>query len=256
MLHIPTMLLGIFLIFLGFFLLIILPFATTLKHRKHGRILPPGPRPLPIIGNLHMLTTLPHRSLHNLAKNYGGIMSLWLGNVPTIVVSSPRAAELLLKTHDTIFASRPKSQASEYLSYSTTGMAFAAYGPYWRSVRKLCTLQLLSASKINSFAALRREEVRSLVETVKKAAEAGEVVDISKKVGEHIADMSCRMILGTNREESYHLKELAHEGLCLVGAFNVADYLPCLEPFDLQVRSNSFIVFPSSRMHLPNRKRT
>ena len=79
---------------------------------------------------------------------------------------------------------------------------------------------------------------------MKKAAEAGEVVDVSKKVGELIADMSCRMILGTNREESYHLKELVHEGFCLVGAFNVADYLPCLEPFDLQVRSNSFIVFP------------
>lgn len=69
--------------------------------------------------------------------------------------------------------------------------------------------------------------------TVKKAAEAGEVVDVSKKVGELIADMSCRMILGTNREESYLLKELIHECLCLVGAFSVSDCLPCLEPFDL-----------------------
>ncbi|GMN69808.1 hypothetical protein TIFTF001_038851 [Ficus carica] len=114
-------------------------------------------RPLPVIGNLHILTSLPHRSLHNLAKNYGGIMSVWLGNIPSVVVSSPRAAELFLKTQDTIFACRPKNQASEYLSYSTTGMAFTEY-------------------------ALRSEEVRSLVWSVKKAAEAREVVDVSKKV--------------------------------------------------------------------------
>ena len=64
---------------------------------------PPGPKPLPIIGNLHMLGKLPHRSLQALAKKYGPIMSIKLGQVPTIVVSSPETAELFLKTHDTVF---------------------------------------------------------------------------------------------------------------------------------------------------------
>ncbi|PON66668.1 Cytochrome P [Trema orientale] len=170
-----------------------------------------------------MLTSLPHRGLQALAQRYGPIMFLWLDNVPIAVVSSPHATELFLKTHDIIFASHAKVQASEYLSYDTKGMEYLAYGPYWQSVRKLCMLQLLSGSKIESFTALRHEGIVSLVEWIRGAEAACEVVDVIRKVGELVA-MSARMIFGPNLKESYHLKELVHEGLCLIGAFNFADY--------------------------------
>ena len=229
----PTTL-AIFLVVLGSLCSILLR-RNTQSHHKQVPNLPPGPRPLPIIGNLHMLTTLPHRGLQNLAKKYGPIMSLRLGHMPTIVVSSPEAAELFLKTHDTVFASRPKVQASHYLSYGNKGMAFAAYGSYWWNVRKLCTLQLLSASKIESFDAVRGEELGSLVEWLKGAAAAHEVVDVSRKVRELVADISCRIILGKVRDDGYDLRGLIEEGLALSGAFNIADYVPYLAPLDLQV---------------------
>ncbi|PON33951.1 Cytochrome P450, E-class, group I [Trema orientale] len=206
----PTTL-AIFLVILGSLCSILLLRAAQ-SRRKHVRKLPPGPRPLPIIGNLHMLTTLPHRGLQNLAKKYGPIMSLWLGQVPTVVVSSPEAAELFLKTNDTVFASRPK----------------------------LCTLQLLSASKIEPFAAVRGEEVGSLVEWLKGAAAAREAVDVSRKVGELIADLSCRIILGRIVDDTYDLRGLVQEGMALTGAFNIADYVPYLAPFDLQVCDRIF----------------
>ncbi|CAL5442202.1 unnamed protein product [Camellia sinensis] len=75
-----------------------------------------------------MIGTLPHYSLQALSKKYGPIMLVQLGNIPTNVVSSPRAAELFLKTHDTIFASRPNIQAAKYMSYGNKGMAFATVG--------------------------------------------------------------------------------------------------------------------------------
>ncbi|XVE64069.1 hypothetical protein DITRI_Ditri07aG0071600 [Diplodiscus trichospermus] len=136
-----------------------------------------------------MLGKLPHQNLHHLAKRYGPIMSIRLGYVPTIVVTSAQAAELFLKTHDIVFASRPKVQASKYLSYGAKGLAFTEYGSYWRTVRKLCTLQLLSASKIEYFAPLRKAELGLLVESVKKAAAAGETVDQSAKVGEILEEI-------------------------------------------------------------------
>ncbi|PON47886.1 Cytochrome P [Parasponia andersonii] len=126
---------------------------------KHVRKLPTSPRPLPIINNLHILMTLPHRGLQNLAKKYGLIMSPWLSQVPTVVISSPEAAELFLKTNDIDFTSLPKN------------------------VRKLCTLQLLSASKIEPFVAVRGKEVGSLVEWLKGAAGAREVVDMRGRWG-------------------------------------------------------------------------
>ena len=66
-----------------------------------------------IIGNLRMLGAHPYRALHHLAKKYGPIMSLRLGSVLTIVVPSPHAAELFLKTHDGHFTSRLRVQAAD-----------------------------------------------------------------------------------------------------------------------------------------------
>ena len=84
---------------------------SHLKLRAGYRKLPPGPWGLPIIGSLYMLGSLPHRNLSRLAKKYGPIMFMRLACVPTIVVSSPEAAKLVMKTHDVVFASRPKLQA-------------------------------------------------------------------------------------------------------------------------------------------------
>ncbi|KAK9996439.1 hypothetical protein SO802_021125 [Lithocarpus litseifolius] len=144
---------------LGAFIHIIYASHSRPKDPKNHKKPPPGPPPLPIIGNLHKLGNHPHRYLQTLAKQYGPIMSLWLGKTPAVVVSSPEAAELFLKTHDTVFASRPPPKISDFSIYGAKkGLAFAPYGPYWRNVRKICTLQLLSASKIESFAPMRKQE--------------------------------------------------------------------------------------------------
>ncbi|CAK9147763.1 unnamed protein product [Ilex paraguariensis] len=208
--------------------------ATPSTTRKNGRRLPPGPRGLPIIGNLHMLGNLPHHSLHEMTKKYGPIMSLRLGRVPTIVVSSPAAAEIFLKTHDILFASRPKVQAAEVLFYGSKGVGFTQYGPYWRNVRKFCTLELLSATKIESLAGMRREELGLLVESLKAAAAAREVVDVSEKVGGLIEDMTYRMLFGRSKDDRFDLKAAIEEALELIGAFNLSDYVPILKPLDLQ----------------------
>ncbi|KAL6281573.1 hypothetical protein ACE6H2_018454 [Prunus campanulata] len=215
-------------------ILIFLTFLWSLIQRPRHRKLPPGPWALPVIGNLHMLGNLPHRSLRDLAKKYGPIMSMRLGTKTTIVVSSPEAAELFLKTHDTIFASRPKVQSSDYLSYGTKGMGFSEYGPYWRHIRKLCTLQLLCPSKIEAFAPLRREEVGLLVESLKKAAAEGQVVDLSEKVGELIEGITYRMVLGSKNDDTFDVKGIIEEIMLLTGAVNIGDYLPFLSPFDFQ----------------------
>lgn len=157
-----------------------------------------------------------------------------LGNVPTIVVSSPQAAEIFLKTHDLIFASRPKLQSSKYVSYGSKGMAFTEYGPYWRNVRKLCTLELLSAKKIDSFVGMRREELVLMVNSIKEAAVAREVVDVSDTVGGVIENMTYRMLFGRSKDDRFDLKGTMKELMDQAGAFNIADYVPILGPLDLQ----------------------
>ncbi|CAK7349761.1 unnamed protein product [Dovyalis caffra] len=226
-----SLLLFILLAFLGSFIYIL---RASIYRPTNDRKLPPGPPTLPIIGNLHMLGNLPHRTLSHLAKKYGHIMSLRLGYVPTIVVSSPQVAELILKTHDAIFASRPKFQASMYMSYGTKGMAFTEYGPYWRNVKKLCTSHVLNSSKIEFFAPSRREEVGLCVDSIKKAAAAHEVVNVSTAVGNLIQNMTYRMLFGESNDDEIDLRSLVKECVLLAGAFNIADYIPFFGAFDIQ----------------------
>lgn len=112
------------------------------KARKTSK-LPPGPTPLPIIGNLHMLSKLPHRDLHTLAQKYGPIMRINLGSLPTIVISSPHMAKQILKTHDHIFASRPIMGDNNHI-LSPQKVAFAPYGSYWKFMRKALVRELFS----------------------------------------------------------------------------------------------------------------
>lgn len=182
-----------------------------------------------------MLGTLPHRKLHSLSKKYGPIMSLQLGQVPTIVVSSTESAELFLKTHDSIFASRPKTQVTQLLFYGSKGLAFSEYGPYLRNLKKLCTLHLLSTSKVEHFAPIRREQLGLLVKSLKKAATVGQVVNLTEAVGNLTEDIVYKTILGRTKSEQFDLKMPVREAVELLGAFNLADYVRWLGAFDLQV---------------------
>ncbi|XLU95443.1 hypothetical protein S245_009795, partial [Arachis hypogaea] len=205
---------------------------------KKGKRLPPGPRGLPILGSLHKLGANPHRVLHKLAQKHGPIMYLRLGFVPTIVVSSSQAAELFLKTHDHVFASRPPIEAAKYISWEQRNMVFAEYGPYWRNMRKMCTLELLSHTKINSFKSMRQEEVDLFIKLMREAASDGVAVDLSAKVAALSADMSCRMILGKKYMDQdldeKGFKAVMQEILYLAATPNIGDFIPYIGALDLQ----------------------
>lgn len=165
-------------------------------------------------------------------------MFMRLGLMPTVVVSSPQAAEQFLKTHDLIFASRPAIEASNYISYGHKSLAFSPYGSYWRTVRKMCTLELLSMAKINAFQGMRKEELDLLIEYVKEAAEDGVAVDLTAKVSSLTADMTCRMVFGKKyMEEEFHekgFKAVIQEALTLAAIPNLGDYIPQIASLDLQ----------------------
>ncbi|KAI3981029.1 hypothetical protein MKX01_027143 [Papaver californicum] len=196
--------------------------------------LPPGPYGLPILGNLHRLGALPHRDLQKLSLKYGPIMYMKLGLVPTIVVSSPESAELIFKTHDIVFASRPILQSGIYFGYEQKGVVFKQYGSSWRDIRKLCTIHLLTNSKIESFKSTRESEVRNGVESIKVAADSRVVVDLSVIVGSLAEEITHKTIFGSLKDDQFNSKFLIQDAFRLIGAFNIADYIPYVGSFDLQ----------------------
>ncbi|XP_015163292.1 cytochrome P450 CYP736A12-like [Solanum tuberosum] len=201
--------------------------------------LPPGPKGFPIIGNLHMvLGKNLHQALHHIAKKHGPIMSMRFGIAPVIVASSPRAAEQFLKKHDIIFASRPYNTASQYIAYDQRDMVFGKYGSHWRKMRKLCTLELLSNIKINSFRSMRKQELGIFVNFVKQAASNHVEVDLSAKFASLSVNTSCLMVFGKKyMEEEFNergFKNIIEETLFLEASPNIGEFFPFLSVFDLQ----------------------
>ncbi|KAG6556762.1 hypothetical protein Mapa_001706 [Marchantia paleacea] len=76
-------------------------------------------------------------------------MHLQLGSVNAVVASSPEMAEIFLKTQDHLFASRPLCSENFLLMVTT-----APLGPLWRSLRRICAMELFSPKRIASFQVL------------------------------------------------------------------------------------------------------
>ncbi|XAR49432.1 3,9-dihydroxypterocarpan 6A-monooxygenase [Bertholletia excelsa] len=213
-------------------------YLVQLRRKKYYSRLPPGPRGLPVLGHLHLLGKFPHHELHRLSKSHGPIMYLNFGFVPVIIVSSPAAAEQFLKTHDVNFASRPRREASKYMSYEQRNLAFAPYGLYWRNMRKLCTLELLSTQKISSFKSIRWQEVGFLIDSIQKAALDGIAVDLSSKVSSTSADIACRIVFGKKYADQdldeRGFKAVMQEGMHLLATPNIGDYFPFIGALNLQ----------------------
>lgn len=216
-------------------------FIFMYRNRKQ-RLLPPGPFPLPVIGNLHLLGTLPHQALAALSLKYGPLMSLRLGSSAlTIVLSSGDMCKEFFKTHDRIFSSRPTSAAIKHLSYNLSDVAFAPYGPYWRQMRKVCVLQLLSSRRIESFRFIREEEVsvmiRSILDSNAEHPQGSRPFNLSKTVSALTNAIICRMALGRKYSDedvvgSAGFNSMVKETLLLAGSFNVGDYVPYLAWID------------------------
>ncbi|KAL7605005.1 hypothetical protein Lser_V15G18534 [Lactuca serriola] len=199
---------------------------------KHSTTLnlPPGPPTLPVIGNIHQLAgSVPHRALRDLAKKYGPIMHLKLGNVSTIVFSSPRVAKEILKTHDIIFADRPKSEYTKIFYYNRTDIASAPYGDYWRQMKKICILQLLSEKKVKSFGSLRDEELGRLCDSLRSLS--GSVVNFTEMIVGLINNIICRATFGNDykAQDQIVLIQLIKDLLLTSGAVNVGEFFPRLK---------------------------
>ena len=137
------------------------------KNNSSSPILPPGPRKLAIIGNLHhMVGPLPHHTLRNLSRKYGPLMHLKLGEVSTLIVSSPNMAREFMKTHDLSFALRPQILAVQVNNISSLDIAFAPYGEYLKQMRRICIHELFNINMIKSFSLIQEEAVQNLIESI------------------------------------------------------------------------------------------
>ncbi|KAL1806922.1 hypothetical protein ACET3Z_029990 [Daucus carota] len=207
------------------FMIFVIMLFSLLKSLFRKTKLPPGPFKLPILGNLLQVTgALPHRSLYNLSEIHGPLMHLQLGEVSAVVISNPRVAKEVLRTHDLCFADRPTLLLGNIVLSNCRDIVLARYGDHWRQFRKICTLELLSANKVRSFRSIREEEVKDMIESIH--SKIGSPVNVSEKVSNIANSITCRSTIGQRCKYQHELIE-ATENIAYWGAgFFMADLFP------------------------------
>ncbi|KAF3438713.1 hypothetical protein FNV43_RR21477 [Rhamnella rubrinervis] len=199
--------------------------------------LPPSPPRLPLIGNLHQLGSLPHRSLGALAHKYGpDLMFLHLGQVPTLVVSSAEMVREMVKNHDIVISNRPRNIAPSVLLYNGNDVGFPRYGEYWRQARKISFVELLSIKRVQEFQFVRDEEVAAMVDRIRSACVNGSTINMEETLIAVANNIVSRCVIGkTFMEEDgrSRIGELTRELMVLLGAFSFGDFFPRLKWMDV-----------------------
>nr|A0A2Z5D852.1 RecName: Full=5-OH-xanthotoxin synthase; AltName: Full=Cytochrome P450 CYP71AZ6 [Pastinaca sativa]AXB38863.1 cytochrome P450 CYP71AZ6 [Pastinaca sativa] len=220
------------------FLVLAFPIASVYllfyhKKRVGGLSSPPGPRGLPFIGNFFQLYKAPciHEYLWNLSKKYGSLMTLHMGSVPILVVSSPKMAKEVLKTQDLIYCSRPRMTGMRKLSYDGLDVAFSTYSEHWRHVRKLCTLELFTQKRAQlCFRLVHEQEVSRMIVRLSETAAASKDVNAFECFSNLSTSIISRVAFGKRYDEDGIGKErlqrmLSEIDAMLAGIF-VSDFFP------------------------------
>ena len=126
---------------------------TKHGHRRfkgqEGR-LPPGPKPIPVLGNIFQLGFPPHESFTKMARIHGPLMTLRLGSMCTVVISSNEVARKMFKTHDVVLAGRKIYEAMKGEFGHEGSLITSQYGPHWRMLRRLCTTEFFVTSRLDA----------------------------------------------------------------------------------------------------------
>ncbi|XP_053069123.1 cytochrome P450 2W1 isoform X3 [Acinonyx jubatus] len=96
---------------------------------------PPGPRPLPLIGNLHLLcVSQQDRSLMELSERYGPVFTVHLGLQKTVVLAGYEAVREALVGTGSKLADRPPVAVFQLIQGG--GGIFFSSGARWRAARQ------------------------------------------------------------------------------------------------------------------------
>ncbi|KAJ9539347.1 hypothetical protein OSB04_032080 [Centaurea solstitialis] len=222
------------------FLSFLLTFIYALKNfgRRNSR-LPPGPYPLPIIGNLLEIGNKPHRSLAALSKRYGSLMSLMLGSKTTIVVSSPDITKEFFLTNDQSFSGRVITEFTRSVDHYKFSLVFSQTGDQWRRLRRITNEYLLSMKCLNDSELIRRKKVQELLEHVNRCSLEQKAVNIGSTVFTTVLNILSTLIFSSDFSQydsvsSQEFKELVWALMKYGGKANLADFFPILKPWDPQ----------------------
>lgn len=188
--------------------------ALLLGGRREGRrrkgLLPPGPAPLPLLGNLLQLNPNEmHRSLEKLSQKYGPVYTVHLGSLPCVVLCGYQAVKEALVDQADDFSDRGEFPVF-YRFTQGNGIAFSN-GEKWKVLRRfaLQTLKNFGMGK-RSIEERIQEEAQCLVQEFRRTG--GAPFNPINLVCRAVSNVICAVVFGQryDYEDAAFLRLLDH----------------------------------------------
>ncbi|XP_051940450.1 cytochrome P450 2U1 isoform X2 [Hippocampus zosterae] len=196
------------------FVVVYLSLHYHLKRRRRLANIPPGPKPLPIVGNFGVFlipsfirrrfgnaskpSATPMEALTEQAAIYGEVFSLFVGTQLIVVLNGYDVIRDAFLHHPQVFSDRPDIPAVTIMT-KRKGIVFAPYGPVWRKHRKFCHASLrnfgvgkltLEPCILQGLATVKSELLRLRQEVGKGG------MDLTPLVSNAVSNVICSLALG------------------------------------------------------------
>ncbi|NWY01348.1 CP239 protein, partial [Nothoprocta ornata] len=184
-----------------------------------SRGFPPGPTPFPLIGSIWWINfRADHGSLSKLAKIYGSISTLWLGDQPLVVLHGFQAVKDGLTTHSEDVSGRLETYVFKRMA-NGKGILLSN-GLIWKNQRRfgIGTLRKLGMGNKGMEHGIQTE-AHYLVKFFKDTN--GEAVDPSFPIVHGVSNVICAVVFGHRfslEDETFH--QLIEAYNCIVAFGN------------------------------------
>ncbi|KAL4566971.1 hypothetical protein LXL04_022541 [Taraxacum kok-saghyz] len=223
--------------FFSFFVLVFL--AKSIFHWAHPAWAyhhVPGPRGLPFIGSMLLMTGLAHRKIATAAQSFGAerLMGFSLGRTRVIVTCHPDVAKEIL--NGSAFVDRPVKESARILMFDRA-IGFAPYGAYWRTLRRIAAMHLFCPKQMKASERQRKvlsDEIAEMMHQKRKSICVRDLVRRASLCNMMWSVFGRKYRLDSDDAQLMELMKLVDEGYEVLGTFNWTDHLPWLTDFDPQ----------------------
>lgn len=164
-------------------------------------------------------------------------MTLQLGQLTTVVISSANLAKEILRNHDVSFSNRTVPDAVTAQQHHAFSMALLPVSPAWRNLRKISNLYVFSSQKLDANEYLRREKIQQMLDYVKECSREGRAVYVGQAAFNATMNFLSSSVFSLdladpNSETVRSFRKLVTDIMEVAGRPNLADYFPLLKKID------------------------
>lgn len=200
----------------------------------------PGPRSLPIIGNVLEIGKRPYLSLTAMSKRYGDVFQIQIGTRPVIVLSGIETVRQALIKQGEEFSSRPDLYSFRFINEGKSLSFSTDQAGVWRVRRKLAYNALRSFSTLQGttpeYSCMLEEHVckegEYIINQLSSVMKADGRIEPYRHIVVSVANVICGMCFGRRYDhtdqELVSLVNLSSEFGKVVSSGNPADFIPAL----------------------------